>query len=176
MSARSRIVLVALTAGGLAAGCSGSSTGPESTTAPALLSVVPQGGATNVSRANPLVVHFSGGMAQGMEQYVDLHRGDMAGPLHSMTCTWSADRQTVSCVPGTPMDPQTQYALHLGGGMKGGNGAMATMGQATQMGGQSVTTGMGNGMHAGQSMSMMGSGWMGSNGSYGMMFSFRTGN
>jgi hypothetical protein len=122
-----------------------------------------------------MVMQFTEAMAQGMEQYVDLHRGDMTGPAHPMSCTWSADRKTVTCVPGTPMDPQAQYALHMGGGMKGTNGATVKMDQGTQMGGQSVTTGMGNGRHAGQSMSMMGSGWKANDGSYGMMFSFRTG-
>jgi len=182
MSARA-LALATLTAAGLTIGCSSSSTAPtdpSSTVAPALLSVTPQGGAVNVSRTGPMVMTFDGAMGMGMEQDVDLHHGTIADATRPMTCTWSADRKTVTCTPNTPMDAQTQYTLHMGGGMKGADSMMANMSKATQMGGQAVkaTGGMGSmgDMHAGQSMSMMGSGWKASDGSYGMMFSFRTGN
>jgi hypothetical protein len=182
MSARSLLALVALTAGGLAAGCSSSdsntSTGPDNSAAPALLSVAPLGGATNVSRTGPMVMQFDGAMGMGMEQYIDLHRGTTADSTRPMICTWSSDRMTVTCTPSTPMDSLTQYTLHMGGGMKGADSMMVNMSKATRMGGQTVKIGsmgsMGD-MHAGQSMSMMGSGWKASDGSYGMMFSFRTG-
>jgi hypothetical protein len=145
-----------------------------------LLAVSPDGGATNVSRSAAMVMQFDGAMGMGMEQYIDLHHGTIADSTRPMTCTWSADRKTVTCTPNMPMDPQTQYTLHMGGGMKGADSMMANMSKATQMGGQAVkaTGGMGSmgSMHGGQSMSMMGSGWRASDGSYGMMFAFRTGN
>ena len=181
MSARSLVALVTLTVVCLAAGCSSSSTSgtgtdPNTTTAPALLSVVPLGGATNVSRTGPMMMQFDEAMGMGMEQYIDLHHGTIVDATRPMSCTWSVDRKTVTCTPNTPMDPQAQYVLHMGGGMKGADSMMANMANATQMGGQAVTTGGMGSMHAGQSMSMMGTGWKASDGSYGTMFPFRTGN
>jgi hypothetical protein len=84
-----------------------------------------------------------------------------------MSCTWSADRTTLTCVPGTPLQDNATYTLHLGAGMIAAGGG-------TAMGGQWLTGGMMGGLHAGQPMSMMGGDWLGSNGSYGMMFSFTT--
>lgn len=165
-----RVMKVALPALLMAAACQ-MGTGPEGT-GPALLSITPTGGAMNVSRTGPIAVAFDGAMGTGMEQYMDLHRGDMSSPMHPMTCTWSTDRTTAICVPNGPMDAQTQYAMHLGGGLRGVNGMPAVMTRGSMMGGESLNGGM---MHSGQSMSMMGKHWKGPDGSYGMMFRFRTG-
>jgi hypothetical protein len=108
-----------------------------------------------------------------MEAYVDMHRGDLSGPMHPMTCTWSQDRTTLTCQLNQPMDPQTGYTMHMGGGLRGMNGMMADMTRGGMMGGETLNGGM---MHSGQSMGMMGDGWKSPNGSYGMMFRFRTGN
>jgi len=83
------------------------------------------GGATSVSPGVTMTMKFSGPMAAGMEQYVDLHDGTAAGPLHSMRCTWSADRTTLTCVPGTPLQDNATYTLHLGAGMIAAGGGTA---------------------------------------------------
>ncbi|HQR18129.1 MAG TPA: hypothetical protein PK948_07150, partial [Gemmatimonadales bacterium] len=60
-------------------------------------------------------------------------------------------------------------------GMKDADGMPVGMGDMmAQMGGVWLTSGMMGGVHAGQPMGTMGSGWMGANGSYGMMFTFTT--
>ncbi len=160
----------------VAAGCGGNATGPNGPeSASALLAVAPAGDATNVNRMGPMTMTFDGAMGTGMEQYVDLHHGDLSGPLHPMTCTWSADRSVLTCVPTSPMDPDDMYTLHMGGGMRGAQGGAVNMGRGSTMGGHTIQGNMMNGSHAGQPMSMMGSGWRGADGSYGMMFQFHTG-
>ena len=142
--------------------------------ATALVAVSPDGGATGVSPGAAMTMQFSGPMAAGMEQYVDLHDGTVAGPVHPMSCTWSADKTTLTCVPGTPLQDHTMYTLHLGAGMMAAGGGTVNVSQGTGMGGQWLTGGMMGGTHAGQPMSMMGGDWVGANGSYGMIFSFTT--
>ena len=140
----------------------------------ALVAVSPDGGATGVSLGATMTMQFSGPMAAGMQQYVDLHDGTIAGPVHPMSCTWSADKTTLTCVPGTPLQDHTMYTLHLGAGMVAAGGGTVNMGPGTAMGGQWLTGGMMGGFHAGQPMSMMGGDWRGGNGSYGMIFPFTT--
>jgi hypothetical protein len=150
-----------------------------------VLSVSPQGGATNVDRNGPFSFHFNGAMAPGMEQYVDVHRGDVTGPISSIHCSWSDDYSTLSCTPSSPLDPGTWYTLHMGGGIMAANGAPIRMDPSTWMGGWAgAGTAMGPGMmnngwmmgqtHAGGSWAIMGPGWQNANGSYGMVFPFRT--
>jgi hypothetical protein len=55
-----------------------------------------------------MVMTFSHPMKTGMEQYLDLHHGDASGPLVSIACAWSADRLTVTCVPGQPLQPNAR--------------------------------------------------------------------
>ena len=140
----------------------------------ALVAVSPDGGATGVSPGAAMTMRFSGPMAAGMEQYVDLHDGTVAGPVHPMSCTWSADKTTLTCVPGTPLQDHTTYTLHLGAGMMAAGGGTANIDPGTGMGGQWLMGGMMGGVHAGQPMSMMGGDWRGGNGSYGMIFPFTT--
>lgn len=160
--------------------CSSAPTAPATdnpaptTSATALVAVSPDGGATGVSLGTTMTMRFNGPMAAGMEQYVDLHDGTVAGPIHPMSCTWSADRTTLTCVPSTPLQDHTMYTLHLGAGMMAAGGGAVNMEPGTGMGGQWVMGGMMGGLHAGQQMSMMGGDWRGSNGSYGMMFAFTT--
>jgi len=142
----------------------------------ALLSVAPMGGSTGVSTTGPMSLTFSGPMQTGMEQYLDLHRGDASGPLVPITCTWSTDRQTVTCLPAQPLEPNTAYTFHMGGGMMDAHGhAIDMQTHMGQDGGQWLMPGMMGGSHAGMPMSGMGNGWKGSNGSYGMLFPFTTG-
>lgn len=56
-------------------------------------------------------------MLPGMEQYVDLHEGDLDGPLVPIHCGWSPDHTTLGCTPDAPLKTRTRYTLHVGGGM-----------------------------------------------------------
>jgi hypothetical protein len=111
-----------------------------------------------------------------MEQYVDLHMGDLSGPLVPMGCAWSANQTTLVCTPLSPLQPGTRYTIHVGGGMVDANGQvidMDTYGPA--LGGQWVQGGMMGAGHGGTAWGMMGAGWHHSNGAYGMAFTFTTG-
>ena len=169
-----------LAAASLLAACGSTPTAPTPGTPSSgsglttLVAVSPDGGATGISPGTTMTMQFSGSMAAGMEQYVDLHDGTSAGPVHPLTCIWSADRTTLTCMPGTPLQDHTTYTLHLGGGMLAAGGGTVNMGPGTGMGGQWLTGGMMGGSHAGQPLSMMGGDWLGSNGSYGMVFTFTT--
>lgn len=154
----------------------GDSTGPSAVATTELVSMMPSGGSTGVSATGPMVMIFSRPMMAGMEQYLDLHQGDASGPLVAITCTWSANRQTVTCIPGQPLQPNAPYTLHVGGGMMDADDHPVGMTQhQSQTGGQWLMPGMMGGMHAGSPMSGMGAGWQGANGSYGMVFTFMTG-
>ena len=166
-----------LLATALVVGCSSSPTGPESNnpspnaSVVTLVAVSPAGGATAVSPGTMLTMRFSGPMMAGMEQYVDLHDGSMAGPVHPMTCSWSADRTTLTCQPATPLQDGATYTLHIGAGMMSAAGGHVDDSPGLEMGGAWMM----DGMHAGQPMTMMSGGdWRGSNGSYGMAFTFQT--
>ena len=160
----------ALTAG---LACSDGGNGPN-TPATTLTTVSPTGGATNVAIDAPIVLTFSGAMGTGMEALMDLHMGTAAAATMPMTCTWSADRTTVTCTHAAFASGAT-YTMHVGGGMMDADDMPIGMGDmVNQMGGMWLQPGMNGGMHAGQPMNMMGSGWMGSNGNYGMTFTFTT--
>ena len=149
--------------------------GPSESSMPALVSVDPPGGATGVSVTTPILLRFGTPMSSGMEEVVDLHRGDLTGPVVSMTCGWSADSTTLTCTPTSPLEPGRLYAVHIGGSMTDGNGQHVDLAQhGIGMGGWWVTGGMMGGNHAGDPWNHMGSGWRHSNGSYGMAFSFTT--
>ena len=178
------IVALALTAGlaFLAVGCGGGaspsmmSPSPTGSQAGAtLMSVTPQGGATGVSGSTSMVFRFSGAMGSGMEQYVDMHMGDLSGATMPMTCVWSGDRTTLTCTLQGPLSPRTTYVMHLGGGMATQAGHFVDCAQyGPAMGGQWVTGGMMGSSHAGGSWMMMGPNWHNANGSYGMAFTFTT--
>ena len=180
MSASPRYPQLWLAGVALLGACSSASTAPTtdnpspSSGVTALVAVSPDGGAIGVSLGTPMTMQFSGPMAAGMQQYVDLHDGTIAGPVHPISCSWSADKTTLTCVPGTPLQDHTNYTLHLGAGMVAAGGGTVNMGPGTAMGGQWLTGGMMGGLHAGQPMSMMGADWRNANGSYGMMFVFTT--
>ena len=178
------IVALALTAGlaFLAVGCGGGaspsmmSPSPTGSQAGAtLMSVTPQGGATGVSGSTSMVFRFSGAMGSGMEQYVDMHMGDLSGATMPMTCVWSGDRTTLTCTPQGPLSPRTTYVTHLGGGMTTQTGQAVDCAQyGPSMGGQWIMGGMMTGSHAGGAWTMMGANWHNANGSYGMAFTFTT--
>lgn len=164
----------------------------EGTTAPALeetalLSVIPQGGATGVDPNGPLVIEFSHPMHQGMEEYADVHEGDVEGPLVEGSWSWNEDFTKLTFTPATPLKSQTQYVVHIGGGMVDENGEPINYGlHGLGMGGQWMTQQMHQGGQHGYGMGQGGMGGMGggfsmgegwthpTNGSYGMVFIFTT--
>jgi len=120
---------------------------------------------------------FSGPMAAGMEQYMDLHVGaGVAGSTVPMNCVWSTDLTRLTCTPGSPLQPHSEYTIHVGAGMMDADGHPMDMGPDGQaMGGSWIPSGgMMGGMHDGQPMGMMGAGWT-SGGTIGMEFVFATG-
>jgi hypothetical protein len=140
----------------------------------AFMSVSPAGGTIGMAVGSAMTFRFSGAMGDGMEQYVDLHRGDLSGAEVAMSCAWSPDRTQLTCTPGSPLASRTTYALHLGGGMMSGGGMAVDYTTGLGMGGQWIMGGMMTGTHGGMSWGMMGSGWHNANGSYGMVFTFTT--
>jgi hypothetical protein len=113
-------------------------------------------------------------MAGGMEQFLDLHLGGIGGSVVPMACAWSPDRTTLTCSPGSPLQPGTTYTIHLGGGMRDQSGHHMDLDPWIGMGGQWVTSDMMGGMHNGQPVGMMGSGWRHGPDHYGMTFTFTT--
>jgi hypothetical protein len=140
-----------------------------------MMTVSPVGNSTQVPVTSPIAVGFTYSMAAGMEQYVDLHQGDLSGPTVPMTCTWAGNRATLTCQPVAPLAPQTLYTIHIGGGLMDSNGHAVDLDPyRSAVAGQWIMGGMMGGMHAGMPMSALGAGWRGSNGSYGMAVVFTT--
>ncbi|HEX9563956.1 MAG TPA: Ig-like domain-containing protein [Gemmatimonadaceae bacterium] len=153
----------------IALGCSAEPSAPETT--PTVLAVVPASGTTNVDPTLPLTVTFSHSMASGMEVNVVLHEGTVSGVQVSGTAVWSSDRRTLTFTPSQALRSGTVYALHLAGNMRSSGGQMVNHAMCEGLGGQRVTAGM---MGGGQRPGMMGPGWQGSDGAYGMVFTFTT--
>src|SRR3972149_11478141 len=169
------VVLLATAAcgGGSMNGPAMGMTGPSETTS--LVSVTPRGHASGVAQNAAMMFQFSGPMGAGMEQFFDLHMGDIGGPVVPMTCAWATDRTTLTCTPNAPLNPGTQYVMHIGGGMQDANGRPVEMEQyGMPMGGQWATQGMMGATHGEMPWSMMSPGWRHPNGSFGMVFSFFT--
>jgi hypothetical protein len=151
----------------LAAAACGSSTGPGTV---ALDAITPAPGATAVSTGTTLTLSFSGAMATGMEQFVDVHEDSLGGPVIPMTCSWNGPRTVLSCTHA-PLTGSTPYVIHMGGGLHAMSGAMVNFDAWTAAGGIRMTSGMMGAMHNGQPIGMMGLGWHhGSD--YGMMCVF----
>jgi hypothetical protein len=155
---------------------------------PVLLSVVPQGGASGVDPNAPVTVEFSHAMQPGMEEFADVHQGNVEGPLVPGSWSWSEDFMTLTFTPSKPFEPATTYVIHIGGGMQGQNGHHVDFQEhGFGMGGEWMTqemhqgghhgygTGHG-GMHGGMGGGFtMGEGWTHpGNGTYGMIFTFTT--
>ena len=176
------LALTAVTATFLAA-CSDGATAPEvAENVTALLSVEPAAGSVAVSVDATVVVTFDHPIAEGMEEYADLHEGTVAGPIVPGEWTRSADGLTLSFAPEAPLKPSTTYVIHVGGDMMDEDGHLVDLGiHGHDMGGEWATpsmmgggAGMGMGM-GGQTGSHMGTGWQHpTNGSYGMVFTFTT--
>src|SRR5512134_842042 len=177
--------LAALLAAALGVACGGGNSmtgpgmgGPGGGGTPAgvtFMSESPASGATGVAVGSPITFRFSGAMGSEMEQYVDLHMGDLSGGEVPMSCAWSADRTLLTCTPTSPLASHAMYAIHLGGGMMSADGgAVDYTTYGPGMGGQWIMGGMMTGTHGGMGWGMMGSGWRNANGSYGMVFTFTT--
>lgn len=164
-----------------AAACGASGTGPVDADAgaTALSSVLPRGGATDVELDAPVEVRFDHPMMPGMEAYALLHREGLTGPIVDGEWRFSEDRTALTFHPTHPLEPQTGYTIHLGGGMMDADGRPVeweTHGPG--MGGSWATEGMmgpGMGMGGAVGARHMGAGWSHANGSYGMAFGFTTG-
>jgi Big-like domain-containing protein len=149
----------------------GDSTGA---TRASLTAVNPTPAATAVSTSTPIMLTFGQAMMPGMEQYLDLHQGTIAGPTVPMGCGWNSAVTVLTCMPNDPLESGTHYLIHVGAGMTDAHGDMMDMSGWSGMGGQWATSGMMGGMHGGQPIGMMGSGWMDGSGHYGMTFDFTT--
>jgi hypothetical protein len=140
-----------------------------------LMSVDPGGGAMGVPAETSLELHWGVAMGAGMEQFVDLHMGDLAGPVVPMSYAWSGDQTTLVCTPSSPLQPGTQYAIHVGGGMVDADDQLMDMNMyGPGLGGQWIQGGMMGASHAGMGWGMMGPGWRHPDGPYGMVFTFTT--
>lgn len=150
--------------------------------APVLRSVVPQGGATGVDPNTDVVLEFDHPLMPGMDEYVDLHEGDVTGPEVPGTWSMSDDAMRLTFSPDQPLTPNTDHTVHMGGAMMGQDGQHVDFeSHGPGMGGHWATSGMmgGGGMGGpmgGQQGYHMGDGWQHpDNGSYGMVFTFTTG-
>jgi len=137
-----------------------------------LAAVYPPGGSLDVSVDATITIAFTHPMMAGMEAYLALHESDVTGPLVPGTWTWSQDRMSATFAPAAPLQPRTDYAIHLGGGLRTAMSQPVSFEMyGMQMGGQWAT---GNMMRGGMGPSMMGSGWQNGDGTYGMVFTFTT--
>ncbi len=119
-------------------------------------------------------VSFDHPMGSGMEQYADLHEGDVRGPQVPGMWTWSEGHMEMTFTPANPLMHATEYTIHLGGGMQDEHGqAINFERHGLGMGGTWASEEM---MGPGQMMGQphAGDGWRHQNGSYGMVFTFTT--
>lgn len=156
--------------------------GPGGATAvdvPAVLSVMPAAGATNVDPTKPVVLTFNMAMMTGMEMLVVVNEGTVTGPQVAGTSSWSTDRRTLTFMPAAALKSKTTYVIHLSPSLAATNGKTIDMSQGMKIGGQVVTGGMmgsaGGGMMNGSwGPGMSGAGWKASDGTFGMLFTFTT--
>ena len=171
------LTLLAVVAG--AAGCSNQTTGPSLKPSTSLVAIAPAGGSSAVATGVVVTVSYNHAMPPGMAAYVTLHKGDVTGPLVPCTASWSTDSMSMTLTPASPLDSATMYTIHMGGGMIDAHGDSVDLAANGMMGGQWATGSMMNGsgmMGGGGPMSgqEMGAGWAGTNGMYGMVFTFTT--
>lgn len=145
-----------------------------------LLRVDPPGGSVAVNPGTQVVLTFDRAIRPSMAEYAALHEGTVIGPEVGGTWSLTQDGTVLTFTPAEPLKAATIYAIHLGGGMEGVHGEPMNLDMhgATHMGGQwatgSVMSGGMGGMAGGHPH--MGEGWQDPNGTYGMVFTFTTGN
>ena len=142
-----------------------------------LLTITPRPGVTSATIGTPITLTFDGSMDSTARQFVDLHRGSIAGDIVPMDCLWSNANGTLTCAATTaqPLIPDSLYILHVGAGMLATNGQMIGSTGMTAMGG-SIINGSMMTTHGGMPASGMASGWTGSSGAgsaYGYAFPMR---
>ncbi|ODT00130.1 MAG: hypothetical protein ABS52_18940 [Gemmatimonadetes bacterium SCN 70-22] len=167
-----RIGLLAVGTITLMAACTGATmmSGLNPAGSVSLQSLAPANGVTGVSVTMPMTMRFSGPLGTGMERYLALHETSISGQVVAGMWSWSADRRTVVFAPDAPLKSRTTYVIHMGGGMRDAAGSPLDYGACGGMGGRAVV----GGMMGGSGTEMMGPGWKGLDGSYGMSFSFTT--
>lgn len=149
--------------------------GPETETA--LMSVAPEGGASNVAPDEEVVVRFDRAMHDHAADYADVHEGNVNGPAVSGSWTMEEDGTVLRFTPAGPWDMGTEYTLHLGGGiMDADRNHVDFEAHGEGMGGKwADSLMMGDGMQGdGMGGGHLGEGWQHEDGSYGMVFSFTT--
>lgn len=146
----------------------------------ALLSVAPEGGASDVALDAPVVLTFGHAMHSQAGEYAAVHQGDVNGPTVSGSWMIEENGRVMRFTPDHDWQANTAYAIHLGGGMMDAEGDHVDLGtNGMHMGGEWATDsmmsgGMPGGMSGGQH-DHMGEGWDGpENGSHGMIFAFTT--
>ena len=156
------------------AACSGTPTQVGST---ALLTVVPAAGATNVDINAIIEVRFDNPVNPGTMQPIALQVGNCPGPVVMGTWVRTADGLGLRFEPLQPLDPATQYTIHVGGGVTGSEGAIVDLDlRGPALGGAWVTREMVLGMTGmGMSQTHSGQEWLSPNGMYGLAFIFTTG-
>ncbi len=153
----------------------GSSDAPTAGTRTALASVSPAGGAVGVDPTGVVTVRFDHALMGGMERYAALHEGDVTGAVVAGTWAMSADHTALTFTPAGALKHATRYTIHLGGGIMDADDHPVDMDPGQMMGGQYASGSMmGGGAMMGGGSGMMGPGWQGANGMYGMVFSFTT--
>jgi hypothetical protein len=142
----------------------------------ALLSIAPSGGTTGVNLDTSISIEFSHPMQD--EAFVAVHEASMSGPFGPLvdgTMSWEQDELHLVFTPNAPLMPQTEYTIHIGGGMMDQGGHVIDLEQhGVQMGGQWVMQTVMQDCMMNVCGSMMGPGWQHTNGSYGMSFTFTT--
>jgi hypothetical protein len=154
--------------------CSGTPTEVDST---ALLTVVPVAGASNVDINATIEVRFDKPPTPGTMHPIALQVGDCPGPVVMGLWSGTADGLGLQFEPSQPLDPSTQYTIHIGGGITGSAGGIVDLElHGPALGGAWVTREMVMGM-VGMGMGPLHSGpeWLYPNGMYGLAFAFTTG-
>jgi hypothetical protein len=141
----------------------------------------PVGGSTNIGLGQPVEIRFTNPMHPEAAKLVAVHSGDLGGPVVKGAWTWWEGYTRLMFMPSSAWQPATDYTIHVGGGMIGASGSpMDFQSQGPAMGGQWATSGMMDGdmMEGGGMMESgenhLGDGWRHANGTYGMVFRFRT--
>jgi len=157
------------------AACTGTPTQVGST---ALLTVVPTAGAINVGINATIEVRFDKPVSAGAMEPIALQIGDCPGPVVEGLWARTADGLGLRFAPLHPLDPWTQYTIHVGGGVTGEEGAIVDLElHGPVLGGIWVTREMVMGMTGmGMSQTHSGQEWLyAPNGMYGLAFVFTTG-
>lgn len=85
-------------------------------------------------------VVFSGPLAEGSADYVDIHSGTTRGDPFEANCFLTSAETIITCTPAEPFEAGSEYWVHVGGGIRGFNGSPVDLaGIGTLLGGTIVT-------------------------------------